>query len=30
MGVMPPNLGSPFRQPPSLIGPANSGAGMSM
>lgn len=29
MGVMPPRIGYPFRQPPSLVGPA-SGAGMSM
>jgi hypothetical protein len=29
MGVMPPNFGYPFRQPPSLVGPS-SGAGMTM
>jgi hypothetical protein len=29
-GVMPPNFGSPFRQPPSLLGPSASGPGMSM
>jgi len=29
-GVMPPNFGSPFRRPPSLIGPATSGTGASM
>jgi hypothetical protein len=29
MGVMPPRIGYPFRQPPSLLGPA-SGSGMSM
>jgi hypothetical protein len=29
MGVMPPSIGYPFRQPPSLLGPA-SGSGMSM
>jgi hypothetical protein len=30
MGVMPPRIGSPFRQPPSLVTPAGPGAGMSM
>lgn len=30
MGVMPPSFGSPFRQPPSLLGPSSPGAGMSM
>jgi len=30
MGVMPPNFGSPFRQPPSLLAPSSPGAGMSM
>jgi hypothetical protein len=30
MGVMPPSFGYPFRQPPSLLSPASSGAGMSM
>lgn len=30
MGVMPPNFGSPFRQPPSLLTPSSAGAGMSM
>ncbi len=30
MGVMPPNFGYPFRQPPSLLSPASAGAGMSM
>jgi|GEM_PF-2895923 len=29
-GVMPPNFGYPFRQPPSLLSPAPAGAGMSM
>lgn len=29
-GVMPPSFGYPFRQPPSLVSPASSGAGMSM
>lgn len=29
MGVMPPRIGYPFRQPPSLVGPA-SGSGMPM
>ena len=28
--VMPPNLGSPFRRPPSLTVPSSSSAGMSM
>jgi hypothetical protein len=30
MGVMPPSIGYPFRQPPSLVSPTTSGAGMSM
>jgi hypothetical protein len=30
MGVMPPSLGYPFRQPPSLLTPSASGSGMSM
>jgi hypothetical protein len=30
MGVMPPNFGYPFRQPPSLISPSPAGTGMSM
>jgi hypothetical protein len=30
MGVMPPSIGYPFRQPPSLVSPSTSGAGMSM
>jgi len=30
MGVMPPNFGYPFYQPPSLVGPSRSGGGMSM
>jgi hypothetical protein len=30
MGVMPPRIGYPFRQPPSLLTPSASGAGMSM
>ena len=30
MGVMPPSIGYPFRQPPSLLTPASVGAGMSM
>ena len=30
MGVMPPTIGYPFRQPPSLIGPSSGPAGMSM
>lgn len=30
MGVMPPNFGYPFRQPPSLLSGSTSGAGMSM
>jgi hypothetical protein len=29
-GVMPPNFGYPFRQPPSLIAPGRSASGMSM
>jgi hypothetical protein len=29
-GVMPPSIGYPFRQPPSLLSPASGGAGMSM
>ena len=29
-GVMPPNFGSPFRQPPSLVPASASGPGMSM
>jgi hypothetical protein len=29
-GVMPPNFGYPFYQPPSLVAPALSGLGMSM
>jgi hypothetical protein len=28
--VMPPSIGYPFRQPPSLLSPGSSGAGMSM
>jgi hypothetical protein len=28
--VMPPSIGYPFRQPPSLLGPSTSGTGMSM
>ncbi len=28
--VMPPSIGYPFRQPPSLMSPATSGTGMSM
>jgi hypothetical protein len=28
--VMPPNFGYPFYQPPSLLAPAGSAAGMSM
>ena len=28
--VMPPNFGYPFYQPPSLVSPSSSGAGMSM
>ena len=28
--VMPPNFGSPFRRPPSLLSPNATGAGMSM
>jgi hypothetical protein len=30
MGVMPPRIGYPFRQPPSLLPPSSTGAGMSM
>ncbi len=30
MGVMPPSIGYPFRQPPSLLTPSAAGAGMSM
>ncbi|WP_406701073.1 hypothetical protein V5E97_20010 [Singulisphaera sp. Ch08] len=30
MGVMPPSLGYPFRQPPSLVPASTPGAGMSM
>jgi hypothetical protein len=30
MGVMPPSLGFPFRQPPSLMSPASGLPGMSM
>ena len=30
MGVMPPSLGYPFRQPPSLVPAATPGSGMSM
>jgi hypothetical protein len=30
MGVMPPSIGYPFRQPPSLVSPSTSNAGMSM
>ena len=30
MGVMPPSIGYPFRQPPSLLIPSAAGAGMSM
>jgi hypothetical protein len=29
-GVMPPNFGYPFYQPPSLLSPASAAAGMSM
>ena len=29
-GVMPPSIGYPFRQPPSLLSPAAGGPGMSM
>ena len=29
-GVMPPTIGYPFRQPPSLLSPTTGGAGMSM
>jgi hypothetical protein len=28
--VMPPSIGYPFRQPPSLVAPSTSGNGMSM
>jgi hypothetical protein len=30
MGVMPPSIGYPFRQPPSLLSPSSGPAGMSM
>ncbi len=30
MGVMPPSIGYPFRQPPSLLTPSSSATGMSM
>jgi hypothetical protein len=30
MGVMPPSIGYPFRQPPSLLTPSATGTGMSM
>lgn len=30
MGVMPPSIGYPFRQPPSLLSPSALGTGMSM
>ncbi len=30
IGVMPPSIGYPFRQPPSLVGPPAPGTGMSM
>ncbi|MFI5460902.1 MAG: hypothetical protein ACHRXM_36290 [Isosphaerales bacterium] len=30
MGVMPPSIGYPFRQPPSPVSPSTFGAGMSM
>jgi hypothetical protein len=30
MGVMPPSIGYPFRQPPSLLSPSSGAAGMSM
>ena len=30
MGVMPTSIGYPFRQPPSLVAPSSTGAGMSM
>jgi len=30
MGVMPPSISYPFRQPPSLVSPSTFGAGMSM
>ena len=30
MSVMPPSFGYPFYQPPSLLGPSSTGAGMSM
>jgi hypothetical protein len=29
-GVMPPRIGYPFRQPPSLVSPSSAGLGMSM
>jgi hypothetical protein len=29
-GVMPPRIGYPFRQPPSLVSPSSSGMGMAM
>jgi hypothetical protein len=29
-GVMPPSIGYPFRQPPSLLAPSTPGMGMSM
>jgi hypothetical protein len=28
--VMPPSIGYPFRQPPSLVSPSSAGMGMSM
>jgi hypothetical protein len=28
--VMPPNIGYPFRQPPSVVSPSSSGSQMSM
>jgi hypothetical protein len=28
--VMPPSIGYPFRQPPSLVSPSTTGTGMSM
>jgi hypothetical protein len=30
IGVMPPRIGYPFRQPPSLVAPSSPGIGMSM
>jgi hypothetical protein len=30
MNVMPPSIGYPFRQPPSLVAPSTPGMGMSM